>query len=219
VQMAARSALQLGMLNARLDADFSSAMATFSAGALYAPELIALATAKVALEADFFEAPIYCCLLASKQREAEDLARSLSAIPVSGDLSWFELSARLLAAFVLKDEERFDSLIQYSDKVEKNYRQRQLEIYFQMYRAVLARDQALYDRLMQEANDKFKARAKDKQFGDELSEYGGLQENAFVLDFMSLGVASIARRLSLTNSLNSEYFPQTLLEKIVSGSR
>ncbi len=73
-------------------------------------------------------------------------------------------------------------------------------------------DQEKYDLLLNEASALFEERAGDEEFGDQLGEYGGLGENEYVIDFMALGIASVAKYKGLVTSLDTKYFPFLILK-------
>ena len=51
------------------------------------------------------------------------------------------------------------------------------------------------------------ARETDRKFGDQPGEYGGLDYNQFVLDYMALGIVTFACRLGFRTNFESAYFP------------
>jgi hypothetical protein len=64
-------------------------------------------------------------------------------------------------------------------------------------------------------SDPIDFKAKDKKLGDISPEYGSLVKNAFVLDFMALGVAVIASRRGMGADVDTEFFPQKLFKLIL----
>lgn len=223
-----QSVLCLGMIQARIDQDFTLALNTFSAGKVFAHELIQLVDdgdkfpqqtlADIERNREVvsnFELPIYCSLLSGDIDLAIRLAQAQKTFKLTQEPRWFELNARLLGAFVLDDKPLFDSLLQSYSKLKLLYGQELLGVYIKLYEAVINRDKVQYEALLKKTSEDFKLRAKDKKLGDISAEYGSLVENAFVLDFMSLGIAVLANQRGMNVDINTEFFPQKLFKQIV----
>ncbi|MDO9636744.1 MAG: hypothetical protein Q7I95_07265, partial [Thiobacillus sp.] len=69
-----------------------------------------------------------------------------------------------------------------------------------------------FDRLMPQRDQAFKSRLTDKKFGDARMEFGGRDENRFVIDFMGLGVAKMARRRGMTVGVDTWSVPLALVK-------
>ncbi|WP_047533284.1 hypothetical protein [Methylotenera sp. N17] len=227
VRMVSQSALCLGMIQARIDQDFATALRTFSAGKVFALELIQLVedgdkfpqqtTGDIQKNRDLtanFGLPIYCSLLSGDINLAIKLAQAQKTFKLTQELEWFELSARLLGAFILDDKSLFNSLLKSYSKLKLLYGQELLDIYIKLYESVINRDKAQYEVLLKKASEDFKLRAKDKKLGDISPEYGSLVENAFVLDFMALGIAVVANQRGMDIDVDTIFFPQKLLQLI-----
>lgn len=123
----------------------------------------------------------------------------------------------MLSSFVLNDLDTFElALLDFGD-LEASYWWGKQRIYFSLYRAVLDGDGAFFNELLLEAIELFRARGFDKDFGDQLGEYGGLEYNGFAIDFMSVGIAVVAKSKGLSCQLDNEYFPKDLIEGVIDG--
>ena len=217
VHIVSQSVLCLGMLQARVDKDIDAALRTFSAGKVFAQELIQLVEdgdkfpqqtlADIEKNREVvanFELPIYCSLLLADIDLAIRLAQAQKTFKLTQEPGWFELNARLLGAFVLDDKVLFDSLLQSYNRLKLLYGQELLGLYIKLYETVINRDKAQYEALLIKASEDFKLRAKDKKLGDISPEYGSLVENVFVLDFMALGVAALANQRGMNADVDTE---------------
>lgn len=227
VRMVYRSALCLGMMQARIDQDFTAALKTFSLGKVYALELIQLVedgdkypqntSLDIEKNSDVVsncELPMYCSLLAGDIDLARKLAQAQKTFKLTQEPYWFELTARLLGAFVLDDKPLFDSLLQSYSKLKLLYGQELLGVYIKLYETVINRDNVQYENLLKKAAEDFKLRAKDKKLDVMSPEYGGFIENGFVLDFTVLGIAVVANQYGMVADIDTEFFPQKLFKLI-----
>lgn len=207
---ACRDALQLGMLEIRCNDNVVLAKECFSRANTLSMALTAIPESAVV--ASSFNIPIYCCLLAHDLSGAERLATvALNEKVTPG--SHFDLHAKMLSAFVLDKSEQFETHLQEFNKLGQLYWWGKQKIYFDLYSAVLHRDCDLYNQLLKNALAEFRLRAKDKNFGDQLREYGGGQHNQFAIDFMSVGIAVFAQSKELNCTVpHNEYFPASLIE-------
>lgn len=224
-----RDLLCLGMLQARIDKDYTSALHSFSAGKVYARELIQLVE-----DGDKFpqntlldiekncdvvnncELPIYCSLISGDIDLTTQLAQAQKTFKLTQEPRCYELTARLLGASVLDDKPLFDSLLERYSKLELLEGQDLLfDIYVKLYEAVINRDKVQYETLQKKASEDFKLRAKHKKLQDILPEYGGGRENPFVLDFMALGIAVVANQRGMVADVDTEFFPQKLFKLIL----
>ena len=228
VYLVSQSALCLGMLQARVDQDFSTVLKTFSARKVFAQELIQLVEdgdkfpqqtlADIEKNREVvanFELSIYCSLLSGDIDLAIRLAQAQKTFKLTQEPGWFELKARLLGALVLDDKVLFDSLLQSYNKLKLLYGQEPLDVYIKLYASVINRDKAQYEFILKKASEDFELRAKDKKLDEMLPEYGGGLENPFVLDFMALGVAVLANQRGMETNIDKEFFPQKLFKLIL----
>lgn len=210
VKGACRNALQIAMIEMRCNNDielsrkYFSKARTFSSSFKNIPEGV--------ITASSFDIPIYCCLLSGDI----DAAKQLADIIFSGKLkivpgSHFDVHAQVLAAFILGDLDSFATGLSDFKKLEPNYWWEKQGIYFELYRSVISADEVTFNGLLHEAAELFKARGSDKEFGDQLGEYGGLEYNQFAIDFMSIGIAILAKAKGIKTSLDNDYFPAELV--------
>ncbi len=209
VKGACRDALQLAMLEIRCNDNVAFAKECFSRANTASMSLTAIPESAVV--ASSFDTPIYCCLLAHDISGAEKLAVvALNEKITPG--SHFDVHAKMLAAFVLDKVKLFETYLQEFNKLEQLYWWDKQKIYFELYRAVLHRDGELYTQLLKNALAEFRLRGKDKEFGDQLGEYGGLEYNQFAIDFMSIGIAAFAQSKGLNCTVSdNEFFPVSLI--------
>jgi hypothetical protein len=206
---ACQDALQLAMLELRCNDDVVSAKSYFMRARTAGLALTTIPEGAVV--ASSFDIPIYCCLLAHDISGATNLA-GVALLEKVTPGSHFDAHAKILSAFVLDDIELFEENMQVFHDLEKLYWWEKQRVYFDLYRAVLQRDGALYNQLLKNAVAEFKLRATDKDFGEQLGEYGGLEYNQFAIDFMALGIAILAQSKGLACAEPSiEHFPTELI--------
>ena len=210
VHGACRNALRLGMLEIRQNNDLDSASTYFSAGATIAAELQFLPPEMLSLSN--YDIPIFCCLISGDFQGAKSLAEIVNKSSIGNAKSHFDVHAKVLGAFVLSDKDQFRRSIENFENLEKNYWWEKQKIYFCLYESVMEKNQEKYDLLLNEASSLFEERAEDEKFGDQLGEYGGLGENDYVIDFMALGIASVAKSKGLDTSLDTKCFPLLILK-------
>jgi hypothetical protein len=121
------------------------------------------------------------------------------------------LRVRLLAALVLDDVAAFAELKSAYDKRKKSAWMKYFVHYVDMYEVVISRDQARYNELALTADQLYRARARDRKFGDLRPEYGGLAANAVMLDFMALAIAIVAVKRGMRASKESDIVPAQLI--------
>lgn len=206
---ACQDALRLAMLEIRFNNDIASAKEKLSRAK--SAGLVLAGIPEGAVSASRFDLPIYCCLLAHDVSGAERLANvALLGKVTSGN--HFDVHAKILSAFVLDDIRLLEEQIRVFDGMAKLYWWRAQRVYFDLYRAVLQKDERLYNQLLNKAISSFGSRATDKDFGDQLGEYGGLEYNQFAIDFMALGIAILAQSKGLEfTGTSNDYFPTALV--------
>ena len=207
---ACNDALQLMMLEIRCHKNFSLAKEYILRARNAAKILKAIPDATV--EASNFTIPIYCCLLAHDLVSAQQLANAaIRQNETPG--SHFDIHAKILAACVSDDPELFQTYLHKFNQLSVLYWWQVQKNYFDLYSSILQRDELSFSSLLESAIDKFEERANDKDFGDQLSEYGGLEYNRFSIDFMATGVTILARSKGMVCSVNySEFLPPELVE-------
>ncbi len=206
---ACRDALQLAMLELRCNNDAASAKAYLMRASAAGMALADIPESTVV--ASSFDIPIYCCLLAHDLSGSEKLA-SVALVENLTPGSHFDAHAKILSAFVLDDIDLFEKHLQDFNSLEQLYWWEKQIVYFDLYKAVLQRDGELFNQLLKNAIAEFKLRATDKDFGEQLGEYGGLEYNQFVIDFMAIGITILAQSKGLSCTMPSiEYFPAVLI--------
>ncbi len=223
--MLSRSLLQRGMMSARVDGDFQSARADFTLAADWTRELDrALEAVRhcgqkpvpprwfACLDIHSFEIPLFACLLAHDWERAQAVAR-ITHDPLVLDLEdeTKTLMTRLLVAFVLDDRAAFAERKAVYDKTKKSVWWKHFIHCVEMYDSILNRDQARYDELATTADSLYRARARDRKFGDLRPEYGGQAENELMLDFISLAIAIVAVKRGMRPGKESDIVPAALI--------
>jgi hypothetical protein len=206
VDLIARALLQRGMMAARVEGDFQSARADFARASGLTREFdralegIRQSGRKpmppqwfACLDIQDFEIPLFACVLAQDWPRVEAVAR------ITRDPHVLELEdptkvlmTRMLAAFVIDERTSFAQVKSVYDKSKKSTWWKHFVHYVDMYESVLNRDQGRYDELADNADKLYRARARDRKFGDLRAEYGGLAENERMLDFIALAIAIVA---------------------------
>ena len=210
IKGACRNALQLAMIEIRCHNDIDTALSYLSKARDLSIAFETIPAGIVA--ASSLDIPIFCCLLTGDVYNAKLLAELISSGKmkvISG--SHFDVHTQILAAFVLNDIKSFDKRLNDFGDLEPNYWWEKQGIYFRLYRAVLDNNESLFNELLNEAIKLFKERSTDKDFGNQLGEYGGLEYNQFAIDFMSVGIAVIAKSKGLSCHQDSVYFPLKLI--------
>lgn len=190
------AALNLGMMAMRLDGDPAAALSAFRRGLPFARQLLVLHAEGLFGTAFEYHAAIHLTLLCKEFEMADALASMTLELPKpkSGQSDdSHEAFGRMLAATVLDDAARLEMWRGQLPKKLLYWWQCQM-VYADLYRAIVERDQEKFDLLMRQRDEAFKSRLTDKKFGDARMEFGGRDENRFVIDFMGLGAAIMAAR-------------------------
>jgi hypothetical protein len=160
------------------------------------------------LSAAKLNVPIYLALITGNY----SIARTLSKKAANNEIqmipgSQFDLHAKMIAGMVLQDPKQInESEIKLFSLGKLHWWEKQ-RLYFDMYKSVATQNfEELSDQLKFTTKN-MRSRASDREFGDQLGEYGGLDYNQFVLDFMALGIVSFAYRLGFRTNFEAEYFP------------
>jgi hypothetical protein len=217
-----QSALQLGMLLVRREDDLDGAMTTFARSLPQIDEIIALLDAGNSIrEPTLLEMPLHMSVLCGDRTKALKLAALLEPMPVNGgedwDGNWLEMRTRLFGALIQDDLPKFMRWFPVYARSKKPHLDLYLKAYFELYRAILQRDQPRYDLLILQVSKEFDLRGTDKKARDPWDQYGGGIENNFVVDFMALSVAALAHRHGMTTTLETVYFPQALYQRIITA--
>jgi hypothetical protein len=215
--------MQRAMMSARMDGDFQSARRDFALAADATREFdralegIRQSGQKpvpphwfACLDIQSVEIPLFACLLAHDWERAEGVAhltRDPNILDIEDETK--AQMSRLLAAFVLDDRGEFLHLKAAYDKTRKSAWWKYFVHYVEMYDSVINRDQARYEELADTADARYRARAKDRKFGD--LRYGGLADNARMLDFIALAIAIVAVKRGMRAGKVSDAVPAALI--------
>jgi len=223
VDLLARALLLRGMTAYRTEQDAKGALADFQAACDLTKEfdrsLKSIRESPPDSRAGYldiadFEIAMYACLLGCNLERAKTLAALTAdpAVQLKEDRVKASMT-RLLAALILDDRDRFAALQAEYRRLKKDYWWQQFQHYVDAYGSVMDRDQQAFDKLMDHAEEKFLSRAKDRKFGDLRPEFGGLENNEQVLDFMSLGIAKLAIKRGMLLSKDTATVPRALAER------
>ena len=222
-----RLLLQRAMMSARVDGDFQSARGDFALAAGLTREFDrALEGVRqsgqkpvpplwfACLDIQSFEIPLFACVLAHDWERAESIAhmtRDPNVLEIEDETK--AQMSRLVAAFVLDDRGAFTQVKAVYDKTKKSAWWKYFVHYVDMYDSVINRDQARYDELANTADTLYRARDKDRKFGDLRPEYGGLADNARMLDFIALAIAIVAVKRGMRPGKESDIVPAALISE------
>ena len=206
-----RDLLVLGMLKARQNESLDEVFKIFCKGQDAVEYLLKVPSGHLPISR--LDIALYLCLITGEFTKARDLAsRIQNEELVFIKSSHCDLHAKMLAAFILSD---IDGIIEYENKLFSLTRihwwERQ-RLYFEMYKNITLNDAHSLNENLLSAQEYFASREKDKKFGDQLCEYGGLTYNQFCLDFMGLGILSFAIHKGIKIEYSSDYIPFKLLE-------
>lgn len=205
-----RSALRLAMLDIRERADIKSARERLRGASEMALKLKCEKPEDIA--PCFFDIPVSCCLIHGDLDNAKALARLCIRSLSSRQGSCFDAHAKVLSAFVLEDSDLYDRMVEDFRKLPSNYWWSRQSLYFDLYAAVMRRDQAGLNHLLTTAHHEFERRGADRKFGNKMPEYGGPLENDLVVDFMARGVSSVALSVGMSIDFDGKYFPLSVLK-------
>jgi len=205
-----RSALRLAMLDIRERTDIKSAKKRLRVASEMALKMKCEKPEDIA--PCFFDIPVSCCLIHGDLDNAKALARLCIRSLSARQGSYFDAHAKVLSAFVLQDSDLYDRMVEDFRKLPSNYWWSRQSVYFDLYAAVMRRDQDHFARLLMASQNEFERRGADREFGDKMPEYGGILENDLVVDFMALGVSSVALSVGMTIDFDGKYFPLSVLK-------
>lgn len=208
------AALNLGMMAMRLDNDPTAALVAFRRGLPFARQLLDSHAEGLFGTAWHSHAPLHLCMFCKEFDLADALASMTLDLPrpKSGQSDdSHEAFGRMLAATVLDDAARLELWRGQLPKKLLYWWQCQI-VYADLYQAIVERNKVRFDLLMQQRDEAFKLRLTDKKFGDARMEFGGRDENRFVIDFMGLGAAIMAIRRGMAVVEDTWSVPMVLVE-------
>jgi hypothetical protein len=218
----AKSSMEAAMLSIRFDRDFEKAIASLRWGSEFITRWFgkyfdAIRAAKAAgadpgtegqVSPGIFEQPLFCCLLAGDW----PLAARVAAWAIEPEVMEAETVndglALLYSALVLDDRKRFESTKINPKQLEKHVERH----YPAAASAVMTRDQAAFDRFLEEADQQFALRARSRGNPDLL--YGqGKDDNPLSFDFIAVGLCKIAHTRGMRVTKDSEVLPGALIRR------
>jgi hypothetical protein len=214
LRAAAEAALRMGMALVRNGGDLRGGMEWFREGARLAEQVLDFA--KQPIEATPWSGHhiLYCNLLVGDFETAQAIARWIVSLkgfdpslgetgdPFALAASWFVLDERT-------GLERVRTAYIGADGSGVHPYWQAMLVYIDLYEAVLARDQAAFDKLM-EAREKV-VLARRRQTDTGRLEYGGGIISELVLDFMGIGIAKVAVSRDLALNQDTVNVPKSLV--------
>jgi hypothetical protein len=85
-----------------------------------------------------------------------------------------------------------------------------LSIYIDLWHSVLKRDQATFDAVMLQREDYHVRLGKQK--GEGRLEFGGGEDSKYIVDFMGIGCAIMARRRGMSCDIDTVYLPRAMVD-------
>lgn len=217
LSLAARDALCAGMLAIKWDKDLKAGIAYFAQGADLHRKFLDFARRGLPAAAWHAHHLIYCNLLCSRFDAAAELSEWAAGFvtpePHRSDED-SEAFGRLLGLFVLDHKADFASLRNgyFGPSRPLSAFWQWQTLYLDLYKAVLDRDQARFDALMQARERVYVARSKDKRLGESSPEFGGGEGSQFVFDFMGVGIAKLARHRGMRCDFEAVFLPKMVVD-------
>ena len=220
LSLAARDVLRAGMFAIRWERDLPRGRDYFRRAAEINPRFLDFVSQGLPAAAWCAHHLIYCNLLSDRFDDAVRLAEWAHGFdtpdPRLGDAE-HEAFGRLLGLFVLDRRQAFSALrTQYFCPPKRKLYPfwRWLQIYLDLYQAVLDRDQARFEELMPEREAKYLARSKDEKAGESRPEFGGGMESNFTFDFMGVGIAKIAVQRGMRCDFDATHLPKVVVHSV-----
>lgn len=217
LKVVACDALCAGMLAIRWEDDLKAGVGYFAQGADITDRFLDFGKRGFPTSAWLSHHLLYCNVLSNRFEQATALAEWTSTIvapnPRLTDVE-SEAFGRLLALFILDRRDEFITVRQqcFNPPPRKLHPFWQwLTVYLDLYQAVLDRDQARFDELMQ-VREGACVKWSKKKAGGSRPEFIGGELSQFVFDFMGVGVAKIARHRGMRCDFDSTFLPKKVVE-------
>jgi hypothetical protein len=217
VRAAASQCLQAAMVFARHDKEYVRAREYCSRGADYADTLADLA--KQGLMGTPWSGfyILYCSLIAGRFDKAQAVAQWMAQCPVLAQNSAdpHDLLAMLSGYGVLDLREKFERYRH--ERYDTSWHATHafygpLSVYLDLWQAVLRRDQAAFDAALPIREAHHVRLSKKKDLGR--AEFGGGEDSKYIVDFMGIGCAIMARRHGMTCDVDTLYLPRAMVDAV-----
>lgn len=217
---AANGFLTKGLLFIRAQPNFVEAKRCFAASAQQGIVLADYSFADAPRKDWDFYFSLVGAILACAWHDADRLANEIyeTEVPANGAyVTWRFAFARMLSSALKDDVSTFEKTRRYADQNEEKPKRgiswwQRHSCYVEAYEALLKRDASLLERKIIECNQKFDARAKDKDMRDAALEYGGGEENEYVPDHMALTIVMLARKRGIVIEIDSPALPLSFIK-------
>lgn len=215
VRSASLSCMEAAMVYARQDHDYAVARRYCNQCADYANVLIDMARQGLTGTpwSGFFI--LYCSLMAGRFEKAEAVAQWMLQCPVvaEDEADPADPLAMLSGLAMLDLRERF--LTYRRERYDASWHASHpffgpLSVYLDLWQTVLDRDQSEFDKVMQRREEHCIRLSKQKEEG-RLGFGGGVDSN-FIVDFMGIGCAIVARRRGMSCDVDTIYLPRVMVD-------
>jgi hypothetical protein len=215
VRAAASSCLKAAMVYARHDRNYALAQQYCSRCADYADTLVD--TARQGLMGTPWSGfyVLYCSLLAGRFDKAQQVAQWMVQCPVvAQDAADPHDPLAMLSGYAVLDlREKFENYRH--ERYDTSWHATHpffgpLSVYLDLWQAILSRDQAAFDAAMERREDHCVRLARQKDEGR--LEFGGGEDSKYIVDFMGIGCAIVARRHGMTCDVDTTYLPRAMVD-------
>jgi hypothetical protein len=215
VRSGASSHLRIAMVYARHDKDFVTAKKYCSRCADYADVLKDIA------QQGLYGTPwsglyvLFCGLIAGRFDKAETVAKWMLGCPAAPDGADPHDPLAMLSAYGVLDLPEEFRAYRY-DRFDQSWHATHpffgpLSVYFDLWHAVLIRDQPAFDASMLRREEHHVRWSKQR--GEGRLEFGGGEESKYIIDFMGVGCAILARKRGMTCDTDTMYLPRAMVDR------
>jgi hypothetical protein len=202
------------MVYARHDKDFRAAKRYCNRSAEYADSLVDLARRGLRGTPWSGLYVLYCSLIAGRFDKADAVAQWALACVVAEDAADPHDPLAMLSSYaILEQREKFEAYRR--ERFENSWHAGHpffgpFSVYFDMWYAILLRDQAAFDLAMVQREEHHVRLSKRK--GEGRLEFGGGADSKYIIDFMGVGGAIVARRRGMSCDVDTTFLPRDLVE-------
>lgn len=157
---------------------------------------------------------LYCSLMAGRFDRAEAVARWMGQCAVAEDAADPHDPLAMLSGYGVLDElEKFEALRR--NRFDSSWHATHpffgpLSVYLDLWHAILKRDQAAFDAAMVRREEHHVRLAKQR--GEGRLEFGGGRDSKYIVDFMGIGCAIMARRRGMSCDVDTTYLPRGMVD-------
>jgi hypothetical protein len=215
VRAAASKCLQAAMVHARHDRNYVVALQYCSRCADYAETLADIARQGLMGTPWSGFYVMYCSLMAGRFDKAHEVARWMTQCPVIAQdaADPHDPLAMLCGYAVLNLREKFETFRH--ERFDTSWHATHpffgsMSVYLDLWQAVLNRDQAAFDIKMELREEHHIRLSKQRDLGR--AEFGGGEDSKYVVDFMGVGCAIVARQCGMSCDVDTTYLPGAMVD-------